>query len=139
MINKSLIKKGTLYVFKKRFIERANMNRLQKNRSSFLFQYNKLTISLSLSNILHIKTSLYLLLKKLKDFKGKSLVFAHDKSSLDSLEDFCYKLEVSGFYTSFTEKEKKQTKIGTRDKNIYIYTQKTNLRTPTRLHYFASS
>ena len=88
------IKRGPYEISRKSFMKKINLNKVQ-----VLEDYNAL----------RVKASVYILLKNLKNLKKITLSPCLKESSLDSLDQFCLKLEKSGFYSSFTEWKKKRT------------------------------
>lgn len=140
VLNKSLIKKQNLYILKKRFIEKIDINQIQRNEFPAFLGHTFLENSLGASNVLHIKSSVYFLLKELKRRKRGSLVAIQRSASLDSLEKFCFKLEASGFYTSFSEKSRNNLLLILKEKirNFKVYGF-LNLRYGVDLSAFHSS
>ena len=103
--DKVLIKKGKFLVAQKAFTKKINLNEIQG--CQFSYQQAEQNWQL-LCNAFQLKTSLYLLSKTLKNLKKATIFSSNNDFLLDSLDQFCFKLEKSGFYLSLTELEKKR-------------------------------
>ena len=121
LTNNSLIKKGEFFILQKRFSERFFFNHLDKNLDSGLLKTSNFSFFTGSSNVLNIKTSLYVLSKLLKEEKRKQITLSLN-SSLATLDRLSLKLQASGIYTSYVElkKMKKMTELRTRILDFYI-------------------
>lgn len=107
MLN-SLIKNKKDFYIKKDFTLRLNLNKLESHNPRDYCENITLVPSLTNSNILLVKTSIYKLLKKYKVLKSLILINPKDEQISEILNNFGLKLEKSGFYTSLLEKQRKQ-------------------------------
>ena len=80
LTNNSLIKKGEFFILQKRFSERFFLNHLDKNLNSDLLKTSNFSFFTGSSNVLNIKTSLYVLSKLLKKEKRKHMALTINSS-----------------------------------------------------------
>lgn len=106
--NTGFIKKSTYEIGRKAFTKKINLNKIQGCRAFNRKVENKNIKNLHIPSILRVKTSIYLLLKTLKNLKKITLSLSLEEGSLNTLDLFCLKLEKSGFYVSLTEWKKKR-------------------------------
>ena len=104
----NLKKNNNLSLCRKVFTKKMDLNKVQ-GRAAF----NRLGESKGLSvvgypNTLQVKSSIYLLLKTLKNLKKITLGPSIEENSVSELDQFCLRLEKSGFYLSLVELEKKR-------------------------------
>lgn len=107
LTNSFLIKKGDFFIHQKHFSQRFLLNQLYKTLDSDLLKTSDISSLMNTSNILNIKTSLYSLLKLLKEQKRKN-INGNQNSSLANLDKISFQLQASGLYTSFVELKKRQ-------------------------------
>lgn len=121
LTNNSLIKKGEFFILQKRFSERFFFNHLDKNLNSDLLKTSNFSFFTGSSNVLNIKTSIYVLSKLLKEEKRKHMVLTIN-SSLATLDRLSLKLQASGIYTSYVElkKMKKMAELRARILAFYV-------------------
>lgn len=105
--NTFLIKKKDSFIHKKRFSDRIILNHLHRNLKSPLIGDLNLPYNIATSNVLTIKTSIYGLQKQFKAHRSTALDFMKE-CSMDKLNNFSFKLQISGFYISAAELEKER-------------------------------
>lgn len=103
---KSLINTNRSIVNRKVFTKKINLNRIQGFQTFNGVDRDRVLTYLTDPNSLRSKASIYLLLKNLKALKKTTLGLSVEETSLDKLDQFCLKLEKSGFYVSLIELEK---------------------------------
>lgn len=118
--NYSFIKRGDFLIHKKTFSDKILLSSLDHTLKSLPFKDLKMNKVIDNTNILSIKTSLYILLKTFKAYKRKGLNSTKNHS-LKSLNQFSLKLQSSGFYYSLTEGRKKEKQKLIREKLLHFY------------------
>ncbi len=106
--NTGFVKKNTYEIGRKVFTKKIHLNKIQGYRTFNGKMENKNTKNLHVPSTLLVKASIYFLLKTLKNLKKSNLGLSIKEGSLYTLDQFCLKLEKSGFYVSLTEWEKKR-------------------------------
>lgn len=119
--NKCLLKTNSSFSFPKRFSNRSFFSKLENLKYFPALKNAELPFSLTSSGHLNIKTSIYILLKILKGYQRTNISFYND-FSLKALNDFSFKLQTSGFYTSVLESQRKKKLEEIRMQILKFYT-----------------